>query len=52
MWLIGCLELGREVGEVCEGEFAWVGAIAYAEKAQIAIDYVAGVNASVVVTRM
>ena len=31
-----------EVGEVCEGEFARIGAVAYAEEAEVAFDYVAG----------
>jgi len=31
-----------EVGEVCEGEFARVGTVAYAEEAEVAFDDVAG----------
>jgi hypothetical protein len=44
-------EFAGEVGEVCEGEFARVGAVAYAYKAELALDKVAGVYASVGVTR-
>jgi hypothetical protein len=34
--LVGLGELGGEVGEVCEGKFAGIGAIADAEEAEVA----------------
>lgn len=41
MRLVGLGELGGEVGEVCEGQFARVGAIANAEEAEVAVYEVA-----------
>jgi hypothetical protein len=34
-------ELGGKVGEVCEGEFAGVRAVAYADEAEVVLDEVA-----------
>ena len=41
MDFVGCCELGGQVGEVGEGEFAWIRAVAYAEEAEVAFDQVA-----------
>jgi hypothetical protein len=46
VWLVGLGELGGEVGEVCEGQFARVGAVADAEEAQVAVQEVAGGHVS------
>jgi len=41
MGFVGRRELGGQVGEVGEGKFAWIRAVAYAEEAEIAFDQVA-----------
>jgi hypothetical protein len=40
MRLVCSGEFAVEIGEVCEGEFARVGPVAYAEEAKVAFDYV------------
>jgi hypothetical protein len=44
LWLIDGGEFLREIGEVCEGELARVGTVAYAEEAEIAAYKVADVT--------
>jgi hypothetical protein len=40
MRLVCSGEFAVEIREVCEGEFARVGPVAYAEEAEVALDYV------------